>query len=180
MSRGLESIEKPKGKTKAEDNSKLVLIHTIRSTDLANTIIDTLDNLIYEELGCKDGEYDLYVCSEGLSMASKGDATLDLATYKGVLLSKIYEHYGDNLCRLFTYSPPTLKATAGCSKKELQKDKRNMIMAFAREPIDAPLLRAINDGSLILKTNFVEGVDDISDSYWALRTMIKKEKLQFP
>jgi hypothetical protein len=73
-----------------------------------------------------------------------------------------------------------LKATAGCSKKELQKDKRNMIMAFAREPIDAPLLRAINDGSLILKTNFVDGVDDISDSYWALRTMIKKEKLQFP
>jgi hypothetical protein len=55
-----------------------------------------------------------------------------------------------------------------------------MILAFSREPIDAPLLRAIKDGSLILKTNFVDGVDDISDSYWALRTMIKKEKLQFP
>jgi hypothetical protein len=98
--RRMESI-----KTKEIENSKLVLIHTIRSTDLANLIIKDLDDFI-NSLNIDD--YELYICSEGLSYASKGDATLNLATYKGVLLSKIYEHYDEHLKRLFTYSTISL------------------------------------------------------------------------
>ena len=52
-----------------------------------------------------------------------------------------------------------------------------MIKAFGRQRINIPFKDAVNDGSLILKTNYVEGVDDLVDSYWALMTMIKKEKL---
>lgn len=173
MSRNLKSI-----KTSETENSQLVLLHTIRSTDLANLIISDLDCLIHEELSLE--EFNLYVCSEGLSYDSKGDAALNLATYKGVLLSKIYEHYGDSLVRLFTYAPITLKATAGCATKELRKDKANMIKAFiTKSGIDSPFIDALQDGTLILKKNYMDGVDDIVDSFWALKTMFVKEKIKY-
>lgn len=172
-SRNLPSID-----TKNTETSALALTHTIRSTDLANLIISQIDDFIETEFGFKLGdEYDLYVCSEGLSFASKGDATLNLATYKGVLLSKIYEHYGDNLKRIFTYAPNSLKSTAGCAPKELRGDKKNMINAFLKQPLKSTFKDAIKAGEFTLKTNYMDGIDDIVDSYWALKTMIEKEKL---
>lgn len=169
--RNLKSID-----TKNTDNSQLVLIHTIRSIDLANMIIEDLNKLITETLSLS--EYNLYVCSEGLSYSSRGDATLNLATYKGVLLAKIYEFFDDKLKRLFTYAPTTLKATANCATKEKKGNKLAMIAAFIDSVgSEFPLSKALLSGELTSKTNFFEGVDDIVDSYWALRTMIKKEKL---
>ena len=52
--------------------------------DLANMIANRIDEFIME-----NDAYDaaLYIASEGLSFNSVGSATLDLATYKGVLLS---------------------------------------------------------------------------------------------
>lgn len=170
-SRNLKSID-----TKNTDNSQLVLIHTIRSIDLADVIIKDLDKLITETLNLND--YNLYICSEGLSYGSKGDATLNLATYKGVLLAKIYEYFGDNLKRLFTYAPTTLKSTAGCATKEKRGDKLAMISSFIESVgTEFPLSKGLLSGELVSKKNFFEGVDDIVDSYWALKTMIKKEKL---
>lgn len=170
--RGLKSID-----TKKTENSQLVLIHTIRSTDLANIIITDLDKLISELTG--ESPYNLYICSEGLSYASKGDATLNLATYKGVLLSKLYEHYNEQLRRLFTYSPISLKSTAGCASKEKKSDKLAMITSFIEHTGENfPLSVGLLSGELVLKKNFYEGVDDIVDSYWALQTMIKKENLK--
>lgn len=172
-SRNLENIDTKKTKT-----SQLTLIHTIRSTDLANLIISQIDEFIESEFGYKPTDsYDLYVCSEGLSYASKGDATLNLATYKGVLLSKIYEHYRDNLKRIFTYAPTTIKSVAGCATKEKRGDKTAMIKAFIAEPLNNVFRTAVADGSLIAKTNYVDGIDDIVDSYWAMKTMLNKEKL---
>lgn len=171
-SRNLKSID-----TKNTDNTQLVLLHTIRSVDLANLIINDIDNLIHKQLELDN--YNLYVCSEGLSYASKGDATLNLATYKGVLLAKIYEYFGDNLKRLFTYSPITLKATAGCASKEKKGDKLAMISSFIEAVgIKFPFSQGLLSGDLTNKTNFFEGVDDLVDSYWAIMTMIKKEKLK--
>jgi Holliday junction resolvasome RuvABC endonuclease subunit len=166
----------PSIKTKETDSSQLTLIHTIRSTELANMIIKNIDELI-ESFNLSD-DYDLYVCSEGLSMASKGDATLNLATYKGVLLSKIYEHY-PNLKRLFTYAPNTLKSTAGCAVKALSKDKINMIKSFMKENINSPFKTSLIDGTLKAEISYYPGVDDICDSYWAFKTMIKKENLPY-
>ena len=173
--RNLQPVE-----TDNADNTQLVLIHTIRSTELANKIIEDIDHYINGVFGLEDKDYDIYVCSEGLSYSSKGDATLNLAIYKGVLLSKIYEHYNDHLKRLFTYSPNTLKSTAGCAGKDLRGDKNNMIKAFARESIVNSLFQQnINAGVFMAKKNYMMGVDDIADSYWALKTMTIKEKLSF-
>ena len=172
QNRQLSSIDK-----KNIENSQLVLIHTIRSTDLANLIINDLDDLIQNKLQLV--EYELYVCSEGLSYASKGDATLNLATYKGVLLSKMYEQQGDHLCRLFTYAPITLKSTAGCAGKKDIKDtkKTKMIDKFAQTTVDTKLRKCISNGLMKAKSNYIPGIDDIVDSYWALQTMIKKENI---
>lgn len=161
--------------TKSIENSQLVLIHTIRSTDLANLIINDIDEFINDKMQLTD--YDLYVSSEGLSYASKGDATLNLATYKGVLLSKIYEHYGDHLKRLYTYSPITLKATAGCSDKESRADKTKMISKYIQQNTNIKLRLCLANGYMKSKTNYIPGIDDLVDSYWALITMMKKEKI---
>lgn len=175
FNRNLKSID-----TSEADNTQLVLIHTIRSTELANKIIEDIDHYIIDIFSLDGKEYDIYVCSEGLSYSSKGDATLNLATYKGVLLSKIYEHYDEHLKRLFTYSPNTLKSTAGCAGKELCGDKKNMIKAFARESIvNSVFQQNIAAGLFMAKKNYMTGVDDIADSYWALKTMVIKEKLSF-
>ena len=172
-SRGLEPIDKKK--KKEIDNSQLVLIHTIRSTELANLIISDIDKFIEEHIE-KTSECELYISTEGLSYNSYGDVTLNLATYKGVLLSKIYEHFGDNLTRLFTYSPNTIKAVAGCSAKKKASEKKNMVQAFCENLVNSPLTNAIREGRLTAKTNYIDGVDDLADSYWALKTMIIKEK----
>ena len=170
VNRNMSSVD-----TKTVENSQLVLIHTIRSTDLANLIINDIDELITNKLELTD--YELYVCSEGLSYASKGDATLNLATYKGVLLSKIYEHYGDHLARLYTYSPITLKATAGCSSKEDRADKTKMIKKYIAQNNDIKLRLCLANGYMKAKTNYIAGIDDLVDSYWALKTMMQKEKV---
>lgn len=170
INRNMSSVD-----TKTVENSQLVLIHTIRSTDLANLIINDIDELITNKFELTD--YELYVCSEGLSYASKGDATLNLATYKGVLLSKIYEHYGDHLTRLYTYSPITLKATAGCSSKEDRADKTKMIKKYIAQNNDIKLRLCLANGYMKAKTNYIAGIDDLVDSYWALKTMMQKEKV---
>ena len=163
-------------KTKTDiESSQLVLLHTIRSTDLANLIIEDIDNLIYNTLNVK--EFELYICSEGLSYASNGNATLNLATYKGVFLSKIYEHYGDNLKRLFTYSPIQLKSTANCASKQDIKDKNKMIQKYILERNNIKLRLCLANGYMKAQKNYIKGIDDIVDSYWALQTMLKKEKL---
>ena len=170
VNRNMSSVD-----TKTVENSQLVLIHTIRSTDLANLIINDIDELITNKFELTD--YELYVCSEGLAYASKGDATLNLATYKGVLLSKIYEHYGDHLARLYTYSPITLKATAGCSSKEDRADKTKMIKKYIAQNNDIKLRLCLANGYMKAKTNYIAGIDDLVDSYWALKTMMQKEKV---
>lgn len=170
VNRNMSSVD-----TKTVENSQLVLIHTIRSTDLANLIINDIDELITNKFELTD--YELYVCSEGLSYASKGDATLNLATYKGVLLSKIYEHYGDHLTRLYTYSPITLKATAGCSSKGDRADKTKMIKKYIAQNNDIKLRLCLANGYMKAKTNYIAGIDDLVDSYWALKTMMQKEKV---
>ena len=107
------------------DDARVILADMGDGEDLKGAKLDVAVSNKFELT-----DYELYVCSEGLSYASKGDATLNLATYKGVLLSKIYEHYGDHLARLYTYSPITLKATAGCSSKEDRADKTKMIKKY--------------------------------------------------
>lgn len=167
-SRGLSSVS-----TK-DKNSQIVLEHTIRSTELANLIIETIDHAL-ENILQVESTTPIYISSEGLSYGSKGDAALNLATYKGVLLSKLYEHYKGRLYGLYTYSPITLKSIAGCAGKNKQISKTPMIDAYMREPINNKFHNTLVSGGFINKTAYIQCVDDIIDSYWALITMIKKE-----
>lgn len=160
-------------KTSNLPNSQIVLEHTRRSTDLANLIIKTLDNFIDNELHASDTL--IYISSEGLSYNSTGDAALNLATYKGVLLSKLYEHYFDRLKGLYTYPPITMKSVAGCAKKGQLADKNKMIKAFTKEPINSIFKDMLLQGKFMAKTNFIKCVDDICDSYWAVKTLLVKE-----
>lgn len=154
--------------------SDLVITHTKRSIELCNKIISDMDELIKS---FKLSDYKLYICSEGLSFASKGDATLNLATYKGVLLAKLYEHFSDHLTGLYTYSPITIKATAECADKESRSDKKKMIQRYIEEKNDIEMRKLLKEGKLIGKKNYITGIDDIVDSYWALQTMIKHEQI---
>ena len=83
-------------------------------------------------------------------------------------MSKIYEHYGDNLKRLFTYAPISLKATAGCASKEDIKDKTKMIKKYILQNNDIRLRLCLANGYMKNRTNYIPGIDDIVDSYWAL------------
>lgn len=148
-------------------NSELVMTHIKRAVNLANKICDDIQNIVI-----KYNAKDIYVCSEGLSYGSSGDAVTNLATYKGILLSKLYESF-NSIKAIYTYSPTTLKSTAGCAKKTDVKDKNKMINAFINENINHIFGTKID--SLKNKTNYVKCVDDIVDSYWAVKTMIIKE-----
>lgn len=155
-------------------SSAMTLEHTTRSINLANLIIQSLDKVIEEY-----GEYDdLYVVTEGLSFNSKGNSTLDLATYKGVLLAKLYEHYSLN--GMYTYGPLSIKSIAGCATKDKKSDKHAMINAFMDTDIES-----VFKDKLIAKEMFnskgkeyLHCVDDLVDSYWACITLMKKENIE--
>lgn len=166
--RGLDAVS-----TK-EKNSQIVLEHTIRSTQLANSIVETIDFFLEFKIYVPT-DTQIYISSEGLSYGSTGDAALNLATYKGVLLSKLYEHYKNRLAGLYTYSPITLKSVAGCAGKNKQTSKTPMIDAFKLEEVNNSFWQGLVNNEFINKTAYIHCVDDIVDSYWALKTMLKKE-----
>jgi len=151
----------------------IVLEHTVRSVNLANMILNDIDAFMSQIV--QDDDAPIYISSEGLSYGSKGDATLNLATYKGVLLGKLCEHYKDKIRGLYTYPPISMKAVAGCAKKGETGDKDKMINAFMRQNVNCRFRQYLLEGRLINKTNYIPCVDDIVDSYWALATMLKKE-----
>lgn len=76
---------------------------------------------------------------------------------------------------MFTYPPISLKSTAGCANKENKGDKLAMIKAFSKEKINHPFKDAVLSGMLKASKNYISCVDDLCDSYWALKTMFKKE-----
>ena len=155
------------------NTSQMTLEHTKRSIDLAEIIVSDLKEYIKNH-----EDQEIYVASEGLSFASKGNSNLDLATYKGVLLSYIYKEISKNI---YTYAPITIKKVAGRSKKKEFEDKNPMIKAFSEEPFEDVLKTMIKNGETIAKVNHIKCIDDIADSYFCCKTLYKKEKLQgFP
>jgi len=138
---------------------------TKRYTDLSLQIWDYINRFNFDQC---------YFASEGLSYGSKGNVTLELSGAKYILLSTLYNH---KINKFFTYSPITLKATAGCSKKGLGKEA--MIDAFTQEePKNEFMDTLIMDNSFFRKkTAYIHTIDDIVDSYWCLKTLSNKENL---
>lgn len=163
----------PKMKDGEFNEHELILEHIKRSTDLANMILETIENLLKEE--SPDIKYeDVIISNEGFAFSAKGDAALDLSGYKYILM---YTLINAGFKNFRTFSPITLKKTAGCSKKGLGKDA--MIMALANEEKGIhSFIDIIKENPELLKkkTAFVMCTDDIADSYWCLKTTIEKEK----
>ncbi|WQJ53727.1 MAG: RuvC-like Holliday junction resolvase [Wendovervirus sonii] len=158
-----------------DKNSQIVLEHTKRSVDLANMIIADLDDFI-DNIICADKNTPIYVSSEGLSFGSKGNQTENLATYKGVLLGKLYEHYYGRLYGLYTYAPISIKSTAKCAGKDKIKSKTAMIESFMKETeVKNDFYAGLIKKEFKSRTAYIQCIDDIVDSYWALVTMLKKE-----
>ena len=159
--RNLEKI-----KEKSLDQHELILEHTHRAIDLSNIILDLIDYLVHENNIDKD---DVIIANEGFAFSAKGDAALQLAGYKYILMERLIDHGYKNLK---TYSPITIKKTAGCSKKGLGKDA--MIEAMSRQDDDHHLINILkNDPDYLKKkSNYVLCMDDIADSYWNLKTCI--------
>lgn len=177
LNRNLESISK----TSTMSASAMVLEHTKRSVELAETIIRDIKKFEDEvvKLDKVNDQLELYIVSEGLSFNSKGNSTLDLATYKAVLMSKIYEEWKD--VKIYTYSPMTIKSVAGCSKKDKKGDKHAMIHAFIDENVeDCTFWQKLKDETLSRvnkkgNIDYYHCVDDIVDSYFVIKTLIYKE-----
>lgn len=154
------------------DESSLILEHVSRSTNLAKLIVNTILGIL------EDTEYSIetvIIANEGFAFSAAGDAVLDLSGYKYILMKELI----DNGFRKFvTYSPITIKSTAGCSKKGMKKE--DMIAALGRE--DKNLHRFIQilgetPELLKKKTAFVQCTDDLTDAYWCLKTAVKKENI---
>ena len=174
--RGLGSVS-----LKDMSSSQMTLEHTKRSTELAETILESI--VEFFKANNVSSSVEMFVSSEGLSFGSKGDSTLNLATYKGVFLSALWKKFKSNIKVLATYAPISIKSVAGCVRKAEMNDKNKMIDAFMKETFDftCPFSDALKDGRLLkpkAKTvSYIECADDIVDSYFALKTMLVKEKL---
>lgn len=161
--------------SKEETSSQLALKHTMRAIDLANLIVNRINQFIYD-IGVDIKDTKLYIASEGLSFGSKGNAALNLATYKAILMAKLYENFGTSLTGLYTYPPISIKAIAGCAQKTKVKDKNAMIKEFVKQKVNTKFKEGLLSGQFSTKQgNFIKCVDDIVDSFWVLKTLLKKE-----
>jgi hypothetical protein len=113
---------------------------------------------------------DTIVALEGLSYGSTGNQTLSLSGWRFILLYKLSQIVP--LDNIYTYSPITVKSTAGCAKKGMSKP--DMIRAFISYGPDCLLKNNLNKNQeLFMKKgakNFIEHLDDLVDAYWVLET----------
>lgn len=160
------------------NESELICEHVSRAQKLARMIADEMESILNERCGgYKDVIGGAFVANEGFAFSSKGDAVLDLSGYKYILMAELYNRGYRNFK---TYSPITIKATAGCSKKA-DKSKDKMIEALGRELPDLhPIIHTLSTDATILKakTRYIECMDDMADAYWCMRTLVKKEKIE--
>lgn len=164
------------------DENHLILEHVTRATNLAKMIVQTMDDEL-EKNNITD-KSEIIVSNEGFAFSSKGDATLDLSGYKYILMYTLIQNGYTNFR---TYSPITIKKTAGCSKKGKKKseEKKNskvaMIEALSNEPENVHIfIDTVRNSPHLLKKKsaYVQCCDDIADSYWCLKTTLIKENIK--
>jgi hypothetical protein len=147
------------------DGQQMIIENTKRSMESACMISTCIDELI----GDTDLS-DVYVVTEGLSYASKGNQTLDLSGYKYVMLVELYRL---GIRNITTLTPSAIKHVAAMGKK-MRFDKEFMIDAIkTTNPEVHPFIKRLitDENSLKKQTAFVKCVDDLVDAYWATRAL---------
>lgn len=159
-------------KDKTFDESALILEHVERATTLAKLIVKTIFDILSPYNYNID---DIIIANEGFAFAAAGDAVLDLSGYKYILMKELI----DNGFRQFkTYSPITIKSTAGCAKRGMKKE--DMIAALSNENKSLhKFIQILSETpeALKKKTAYVMCTDDLTDAYWCLKTAIQKEDI---
>lgn len=165
---GVTIIDRTDTKDKGDNVSSKLRYEVANSKYLANLIFDSIKDYLNEET---------YIGFEGLSYGSSGDVVLQLGGYKYMLMDKLTER--TPLKNMFTYSPITIKKTAGCSKRGM--NKKDMIESFINENIDLRFKNSLRKkrDEFMKKggKNWIDFVDDLVDSYWTLETLRIKENI---
>lgn len=161
FNRNLEHI-----KEKSLNQHELILEHVDRAINLSEIILRTIDDIVSSNNIKKE---DVVIANEGFAFSAKGDAALQLAGYKYVLMEALINH---GYVNLKTYSPITIKKTAECSKKGLGKD--SMINSMSKQNVDHHLIKVLSETPDYLKkkSNYILCMDDIADSFWNLKTCL--------
>lgn len=160
---------------KHSSDATTLMTHDLEcSVLLAEMIIKDIKKLL-EDIGYNDSNCIIKVANEGFSFNSKGNSQLQLAGYKYILLDRLSKFTSPEL--LFTYAPQSVKSTAGCAKKGMGT-KEYMIKSFLNEDIDHDFYYILknDDSKLRKKKNFIECIDDIVDSYFVLKTLLRLNK----
>lgn len=159
---GVHCVSRMAFKKEEEDLSIRIRRELQESIYLSELIIETLRPHL-------DGAW---IAIEGVSYSSAGNVGLQLSSYKMIFLRDLLKYVP--LQRIFVYSPPTIKKTAGCSAKG--KKKVDMVDAFV-ERGESGLSRRIkvNPQPWKKKTgSWVDHLDDLSDAYWTLQCFREK------
>lgn len=162
----------PPIKNKSLDENELICEHVTRAVNLAGMIVTKVIEIL-EKNNLTPNE--AIISNEGFAFAAKGDAALDLSGYKYILM---HAFMSKGFKKFKTYSPITIKSTAGCAKKGSKKE--DMINKLSEEHQDLHLFIhtvASHPELLKKKTAFINCVDDLTDAYWCLKTTVKKENL---
>ena len=159
---------------KFTNNSTNLMSHDLEcSVLLAEMIIKDIKSLL-ETKGYNESNCNIKIANEGFSFNSKGNSQLKIDGYKYILMDRLSKFTSSYL--LFTYAPQTIKSIAGCAKKGMSS-KEYMINSFLNENIehDFYYILKTDDSKLRKKKNFIECIDDIVDSYFVLKTLLKYE-----
>lgn len=163
---GVTIIERTEDKDKGPDVSSKMRYEVQNAQTLSAVIVGALKLYLNSTT---------LIGFEGLSFGSKGDVVLQLGGYKYMIMSALSEFVP--LKNMYTYSPITVKKTAGCSKKGMNKN--DMIESFILNSEPNSLKTALReDREKFMKKggkNYIDHLDDIVDSYFVLETVRDKE-----
>lgn len=152
-----------------------VMISDLTRSDIVNS--DILSHMIINTLTEYLDENTLISC-EGTSFGSRGNMMISIVVWKHILLHKLSKLIPVE--NIFSYSPITVKSTAGCAKKGSKKF--DMINAFIEQGPECKLRNILrenrNDYLKKNSCNYVDGLDDCIDSYFILETLRRKENIQ--
>lgn len=167
---GVSIIDRLDDKLKGDNISSKLRYEVNNAKYLSTLIFDTIKSNI-------DFSKETYIAYEGLSYGSSGDVVLQLGGYKFVLMDKLSSIIP--LDNMYTYSPISIKKTAGCSKKGM--NKKDMIHSFLNLSLNNKFHESLkNKRDLFMKKgmlNWIEFVDDCIDAFWTLETLRDRECL---
>jgi len=165
---GIEIVDRTDDKIKGDDASKQMRYEVKDAVYLAELIVETLKDQLDDET---------LIVFEGLSFGSPGDIGLQLSSYKYILMDRLSKHVPFE--NMYTYSPLTIKSTAGCSKKGMKKS--DMIESFIQNAKPNSFKEVLKNNITQFKKknseNWIDHLDDIIDSYFAIETLILKENI---